>query len=137
MGTHSMPEHDYFAWLGNSASVVTILGSIFGLLPPLAALVAIIWYMIQVYESKTYREWRARRLHDKKTRKIARLQAQQKVIQAELEALDTKRAAAAYAEHMVRNAEHVAAEKVHVAKVEAAALVEQTTKNEAKSRRQP
>jgi uncharacterized membrane-anchored protein len=65
-------------WLGNGASVAAIVGTIAGILPSFAALVALIWYAIQIYESPTIQRWVASRRH----RKIARL----KVQLAELEA---------------------------------------------------
>lgn len=115
-------NHDYIAWLGNSASLAAIAGTIMGLLPPLAALAAIAWYLLQMYESKTYRDWRDERLRRKKERKIARLVAKQKVIAAELEALATLRAAKDFAEHMVKAATVKADDKVQAAKVDAAIL---------------
>jgi len=118
-GVRAMGNHDSLLWLGNGGAAVTVLGTIFGLLPPLAAIAAICWYLIQMYESKTYRDWRDARLRRKKERKIARLQARQKVIEAELEALSVKQAAAAFAAHMVATAETVAATKVADAKVTA------------------
>lgn len=121
MGGRAVQQHDYLAWLGNGASVATVLGTVMGLLPPLAALAAIAWYLLQMYESKTYREWREKRLVRKKERKIARLQAQQRVISAELEALATLRAAKDFADHMVKTAAVRADDKVQAAKDEAAA----------------
>ena len=39
--------------VGDVISVGAILGSLAGWLPPLAALAAIIWYSIEIYESAT------------------------------------------------------------------------------------
>lgn len=108
-------NHDYLAWLGNGGALATIAGTILGLLPPLAALAAVIWYLVQIYESKTYRDWRDERLRRKKERKIARLKAKQKVVAAELEALETVRAAKDFADHMVATATKVATSKVQEA----------------------
>lgn len=47
--------------LGQGLSVVAILGAIAGALPPLAALVGIVYYGILIWESKTIKEWRANR----------------------------------------------------------------------------
>ena len=42
-----------FDWISAGA----IVGSLVGYLPPLAAALAIIWYCIQIYESKTFQGW--------------------------------------------------------------------------------
>lgn len=38
-------------------SAVAIAGTFVGLLPPLAAFGAIVWYVIQIYESDTAQRW--------------------------------------------------------------------------------
>ena len=63
-----LSEHPVLNWLGNLAAVTTIAGTIFGWLPVFAALVAIGWYLIQIYESKTFNNWRRKRLQYKITR---------------------------------------------------------------------
>lgn len=48
----------------NGLSLATILATLAGFLPPIAALVGAIYYLILIWESKTMREWRQlRRLH--------------------------------------------------------------------------
>lgn len=59
------------SWFGNIASGVTIVTTLFGILPALAAGVALVWYVIQIYESTTVQRWLAGR----RMRKIARLKA--------------------------------------------------------------
>lgn len=39
-------------------SLGAIVGALSGLLPPLAGLAAIIWYVVQIWESKTCQKWR-------------------------------------------------------------------------------
>jgi hypothetical protein len=39
------------------ASAGAILTAFLGYLPPIAALAAIIWYVVQTYESKTVQRW--------------------------------------------------------------------------------
>jgi uncharacterized protein (DUF2062 family) len=41
----------------HAVSATIALGAIAGVLPPLAALVAILWYAIQIWESKTVQNW--------------------------------------------------------------------------------
>lgn len=58
-------------WLAHGLSGAAILGTIVGWLPPLAAGIALIWYCIQIGESKTVRGYLARR----RARKLAKLHA--------------------------------------------------------------
>ena len=58
-------------WLGNIISAGAILSTILGWAPAIAAVVALVWYVIQISESETVRRWRAARLH----RRIVRLKA--------------------------------------------------------------
>jgi hypothetical protein len=48
----------------HTASIGVLVGTFTGLLPPLAALFAIIWYIIEIYQSvpvqKAIANWRAR-----------------------------------------------------------------------------
>jgi chromate transport protein ChrA len=52
-----MSWNDANTWLGHSISLGAILMTLAGLLPAAAALVAIIWYAIQIYESVTVQRW--------------------------------------------------------------------------------
>lgn len=73
---------------GHVVAVSTWLLSLVGVLPALAAMVGIVYYAIQIFESPTVQKrldkWRVTR----KTRKIARLKAEQKLLVAELAALE-------------------------------------------------
>lgn len=59
-----------FTYAVDAGAGATIVASLAGFLPPLAAIAGIIWYGIQIYESKTCQIWvrlfrrkmRARRL---------------------------------------------------------------------------
>lgn len=58
-------------WLAHIISIFAIGGSFFGLIPAVAALLAVIWYLIEIYESRTIQKLiRVRRL-----RKLVRLRA--------------------------------------------------------------
>lgn len=59
-------------WLGNSASVGVIISTIVGWLPALAALIAVIWYLVQIYESKTVQRF----LNDRLKQKLLHLHAE-------------------------------------------------------------
>lgn len=64
-----MDWHDFNMWLAHGLSGAAIVGTIVGLLPPFAAGIALIWYSIQIYESKTVQTFIRRR----RERKIAAL----------------------------------------------------------------
>lgn len=62
-------QNDLINWTGNGLSIGAIAATFMGYLPPLAAGAAIIWYGVQIVESKTFQAWLRRR----RARKIARL----------------------------------------------------------------
>ena len=49
-------------WLGSLASLGAIIASYAGWVPSVAALLALIWYIIQIKESDTVRAWQKRRM---------------------------------------------------------------------------
>lgn len=98
-------------------TVVTVLGGS----------LAILWYCIQVWESKTCQQWNLKRQARLKAAKIAKLRAKEKIIAAQLEALELRRAAAATATELVAVA--AADAKQDVAKATAAAAVADVVDN--------
>lgn len=60
------------SWVGNGLSLGAIATTMLGLTPAVAAIVAIIWYSIQIYESATVQKWVAKR----RLRRLARLKAE-------------------------------------------------------------
>lgn len=61
-----MNEHEntvlFVSWVfAHVASGVAVVAALAGYLPPLAALIAFVWYIIQICESETFRKWQARR----------------------------------------------------------------------------
>lgn len=67
-----MHDHSFLpTWFGNTASMLAIVGSIAGALPAIAAVIAVIWYIIQITESDTFRNW----LHNRRARRASRLRA--------------------------------------------------------------
>ena len=42
------------------ASITTVLGTLWGALPALAALFSLIWSIIRIYETKTFQGWLAK-----------------------------------------------------------------------------
>jgi hypothetical protein len=75
-------------WVGNIVSAGAIVGTFIGWLPGIAAFIAFVWYLIQIYESATVQRWLAAR----RVRKIASLKAKILVLEAlnQLPALNEK-----------------------------------------------
>lgn len=86
----------------------SIVGTIFGYLPSIAAIISIIWFCIQIYESKTFTKLKSDYLLNRKAKKIAKLRAKEKILAAQIAAIET-----------VRLAKVEAQEKIASAKVEA------------------
>lgn len=119
--------------VGDVAAGTTLLGAIMnhfwtvlpGIVTVLGGSLAILWYCIQVWESKTCQTWHLRRLARNKAAKIAKLKAKERVITAQLEALELRRAAAATATELVAVA--AADAKQDVVKATTAAAVADVT----------
>jgi len=112
------------AWAADVVSAAAIIGSILGYLPYFAALAGLVWYCIQIRESKTVQHWLENRRMVQRAKKIAKLRAKEKVIVAELEAME-----------LSRHAKIEARDKVELARVEAAKqsvhdVVEQAVRND-------
>lgn len=61
----SPPAQEQLKHLGDALSVGTVLGTIAGYLPAIAALVTIIWTGIRIWETKTVQQWLKRRREPK------------------------------------------------------------------------
>lgn len=119
MRTGVMMDTPVTQWIGHSLSLGVIVATLAQFLPAFAAAAAAIWYAVQIYESDTCQHWLEKRRMKHKARKIASLRAQQKVLLAELEALE-----------IVREARVVAADKVASAAHEAATTLTQANTHE-------
>ena len=75
-----MGDFNLVSWVGHSLSVSAIFGAMVGFFPSVAALVALIWYIIQIYQSDPVQRY----LRSRRLRKIAKL----KLEMARLEALE-------------------------------------------------
>lgn len=60
------------SWIGNSVSLGMIISTIVGWLPAIAALIGVIWYTVQIYESKTVQRW----IDNKLRKKLLKLHAE-------------------------------------------------------------
>ena len=92
--------HKFVSFLGTFA----IIGTFIGWFPYIAAFAAFVWYVIQIWESRTIQHWWTNRRMIQKARKIAKLKAKEKVIAAKLLALQTVRAAQKEAKAIVTEA---------------------------------
>ncbi len=73
-------------WVGNGASLGAIIISFAGYIPALAAGVALVWYLIQIFESPTVQRW----LRSRRTRQIARMKAQAAKLTAQALIMEAK-----------------------------------------------
>jgi len=97
----------------------TFVGWIPILLGTFATVLSIVWFAIQIYESRTFIYWKNNQLMKRKAKKIARLKAKEKILAAQILAIET-----------VRSAKVEAREKVAQAKTEATLdLVHDVTKD--------
>lgn len=67
-------------WLANFAGAGSIIGAALGYTPALAAGVALVWYLIQIIESKTVQGW----IKNRRTVKLAKLKARAIMLEAKL-----------------------------------------------------
>lgn len=64
-------QNNPITWIISTAATTAIFTTLMGFVPTVAAIVALVWYLIQIYESDTFKRWRAER----RVRKLARLKA--------------------------------------------------------------
>jgi len=65
----------------NGTAAGIVISAVLSFLPPTAAMVALVWYFIQIWESKTVRGWVSRR----RTRKLARMKAAVLLMEAQMQ----------------------------------------------------
>jgi hypothetical protein len=58
-------QQEQLKHLGDALSIGTVLGTIAGYLPAIAALVTIIWTGIRIWETRTVQQWLKRRKEKK------------------------------------------------------------------------
>jgi hypothetical protein len=109
-----------------TASVVTVLGTLVGYLPPVAALIGIIVGLIAIYESQTFRHWKYNRDQRVYSKKLAKIRAREKKVLAVLQATETARAGRVEARELIADARSEAAALiVHAAAVAASPVAPQ------------
>lgn len=60
-----MNDNPIISWIGNSVSLGMIISAFLGWLPAIGATIAIIWYSIEIYESKTVQRYLEKRLRNR------------------------------------------------------------------------
>ncbi len=106
----------------NALAGIAVVATIVGWLPAIAAVLGIIWYVIQIIESKTVRDWRTARRMRRHDRKLARLLAKAKVVGASIKAMTIVAQAEAVAADKIATAEGKAADKIADAETKAAEI---------------
>ena len=64
------PDHTHLIAAANLISLGAIFGSLMGIISPLAAMAALIWYALQIYESKLVQDWMHHRRKLQRHRRI-------------------------------------------------------------------
>jgi hypothetical protein len=59
------PTSTFFNWVVGTGSTGVVISTVLGFLPPIAAVIAFVWYCIQIYESPTVQRWNDARLRKK------------------------------------------------------------------------
>lgn len=90
--------------LAHFASAGAVVAAFVGWLPPIAALLGIIWYAITISESATFQAWWTRVKASRRAKKLAKLKAKEKLVIAEIQAIETVRAAKVEASELVAGA---------------------------------
>ncbi len=94
---------------GDIGAFGIIITTIMSILPPIAAILGLLWYAIQIYESKTVQAWIHNHNIKVRAKRLAKLQAKALIVRAEIDALEKVRIAKAYAIEKVLEAKADAA----------------------------
>jgi hypothetical protein len=84
--------------------VAVVLGSFAGIIPAVAGVLGLLYYAIQVWESATVKEWVRSYRQRHAARRLRKLAAKQKVLQASIAAAELVRQATAVAAVVIENA---------------------------------
>lgn len=76
-GGPGMSELSLWEWIGHILAPAAIIGTILAWFPYFAAFLAVVWYLVQLYESKTIQD--AIKAH--RLRKYAKLKAQMLILE--------------------------------------------------------
>ena len=83
-------EENHYQTTGSSimgsALIVTILGYLPTILAVVASMLGVIWFLICIYESKSYTHWSRNQRMKRNARRLMKLRAKEKVVIAKIEA---------------------------------------------------
>ncbi len=94
-------------------SIGAMIAAFVGWLPALLALIPAFYYVILIWESSTVQHYLRNRRMRRKAKRVAKLRAQAKVVQAQLDAEDIVRSARTEAREKVAHAAVEAKKQVH------------------------
>ena len=104
---------DIATMTGHGIAGSTLIAALFNVLPItlaiLGAMAALIWYIIQIYESRTFQHWNNNRKMKNASKKLAKLKAEELKQQAIIDATALVRDARSEARHVLEVATEEAA----------------------------
>ena len=93
-----------FDGLGHTLSLSIIIGALGNILPGAATLASLIWFLIQIYQSRTFKVWHHNWSVARHARRLAKLEAKQRLVQAQIKALELVRSAKVTARNTIEEA---------------------------------
>jgi hypothetical protein len=112
-----------FDGFGHTLSLGILLGALGNILPGTATLASLIWFLIQIYQSRTFKNWHHNWTAARHVRLLDKLRAEQRIVQARITALEVLRHAKVEAHDLVEGAKSDATALLAVQVAAAAAPV--------------
>lgn len=109
-----MSNHPVLNYTADGVAAGTVVMALVGILPGVAALLAAIWYLVQIYESKTVQDWLAKRAIRRRAIRLQKLEAKKLILAAEIDAIERVRVAKVYGAEKVEEAKSDAARGVQL-----------------------
>lgn len=100
------------SWAGHSLSLGALFASFANIVPAIMSIPAAVWFLFQIYESRTFQHWKNNRRSKRQAKRLAKLRAKEKVTLAQIEALERLRHARSEARDLVEEAKSQAAAMV-------------------------
>lgn len=104
----------WLSWVVHGVAGLSIAAFFWGITSSLGLLLPLVWFSIQIWESKTFQHWYHNRRQIHWAKNAARLKAKEQVLLAKIDALELRRQARVEARELVAKAASDAA--VHLAK---------------------
>jgi uncharacterized membrane protein len=94
-----------FGWLGGTAAMSALWAALTGWVPYAVAIIPLIYFLIMIWETRTFTHARYNWMQKHIARKYAKLKAREKVTLAKLEAMEVQRKARVTAREAIKEAE--------------------------------